>query len=315
MSENILLVDWFSFTTKIYLEGVDFVYDLSDVIDLLGLSEANLKWQQIYGMHSYHDRFYFGGISIHFNGSNRDYWIEMSGEGCRTFETYSKFNFYYLFDIIKSDLKRFHVTRLDIAYDDKNETLSRKILESETEKGNYKSRFRDIRLEKSFTSNAFTFYYGSMKSDIMFRIYNKAVERKREDEGYWVRFEIQMRDDKALSFIQQLTATNIGSVFFGVINYYLCYLKPSNDSNKSRWDPAKWWLKFCNDTENITALTKCDKEYNFLNLKNYVINQSGGAIQTYLKICGEDALINDLKERTARLNPKYKTLLEELQTE
>lgn len=313
MDENILIVDWFSFTVKIFIDGdTDSYYDLPDVVELLGLTESNLNWQQIYGMHSYHDRFYFGGISIHYNGTNRDFWVEMSGEGCRTFETYGKYDFYYLFDIIKSDLNRFHVTRLDIAYDDKNYLLNRSIIESETEIGNYKSRFRDIRLEKSFTSNAFTFYYGSMKSDIMFRIYNKAVERNREDDGHWVRFEIQMRDDRALMFIKQLTSTNIGSVFFGVINYYLCYLKPSNDSNKSRWKPAEWWTDFCNNIEHIVILTECDKEYNFFNLKNYVINQSGGAIQTYIKLCGEDTLINDLKERTSRLNPKYKTLLSEL---
>lgn len=314
MHENILLLDWFSFTTKIYLEGDDFVYDLSDVIDLLGLTEANLKWQQIYGMHSYRDRFYFCGISIHFNGSNRDYWVEMSGEGCRTFETYSKFNFYYLFDIIKSDLNRFHVTRLDIALDDRRDLLTFEKLEIETSLGNYRSRFRDIRLEKSFTSNAFTFYYGSMKSDIMFRIYNKAAELNRENEGSWVRFEIQMRDDRALCFIQQLTAYNAGQVFFGVINNYLSYLIPSGDSNKARWKLADWWLDFLK-YENIIKLTSCKKEYNFFNLKNYVVNQSGGAVQTYVKLCGADQLFDDLKNRSCKLNPKYKLLLDELQTE
>lgn len=312
METDILLVDWLSFTVKCFLENIDEVYTLVDVIDLLGLTEANLKWQNIYGMHGYKDRYYFGGISIHFNSSNCDIWVEMSGEGCRTYETYSKYDFYYIFDIIKSDLNRFHVTRLDIALDDRQDLLSLVQLENETSLGNFRSRFRDIRLEKSFTSNAFTFYYGSMKSDIMFRIYNKAVERNRENEGSWVRFEIQMRDERALCFIQQLTCDNVGQVFFGVINNYISYLIPSGDSNKSRWKPAKWWLNFIQH-ENITTLTPCEKEYNFLNLKNYVINQSGGAVQTYVKLCGADQLFDDLKNRSGKLNPKYKVLIDELQ--
>lgn len=312
--DNILIVDWFSFTTKIFVEGTDFVYSIADIIDLLGLTESNLKWQNIYGMHGYKDRYYFDGISIHYNSTNRDLWVEMSGAGCRTFETYSKFDFYDIFDIIKSDLKRFHITRLDIALDDRSELLTLETIERETSLKNYRSRFRDIRLEKSFTSNAFTFYYGSMSSDIMFRIYNKAVERNREDEGSWVRFEIQMRNERALSFIQQLTTTNIGEIFFGVINHYISYLKPSSDSNKARWALADWWSDFL-QYSNITMITPCEKEYNFLNLQNYVINQSGGAVQTYIKLCGEDQLIDDLKNRSARLNPKYKTLLDELQTE
>ena len=40
--DNILIVDWFSFTTKIFVEGTDFVYSIADIIDLLGLTESNL---------------------------------------------------------------------------------------------------------------------------------------------------------------------------------------------------------------------------------------------------------------------------------
>ena len=76
--ENIVLYDWLSFTSKVHTP--------EDLISALGLSQC--PWQEIKGAHGYRDRKYFSCISIHYNGrEDMGVWVEMSGQGCRTFET------------------------------------------------------------------------------------------------------------------------------------------------------------------------------------------------------------------------------------
>lgn len=310
--ENIFLIDWLGFTCKTFVNENE-VYTVSDIIDLLGLGDFTVRWENIYGMHGYKDRLYFDGISIHYNGTSSTIWVEMSGAGCRTFETISKIDFCGLFNILNSRKDIFHITRLDIAFDEFSGLLQREKLEQETTAGNFVSRFRDIRLEKSFTSEAFTFYYGSMKSDIMFRIYNKAVERNKQQLiPHWIRFEQQLRDERAANFIECLCyGETIGSAFFGVVNAYLKYLTPNpNNEQKSRWRVAPWWLELLQNSD-IIKLTKCDKEYNELNLHNFVINQAGGAIRTFDILYGDGAIQKALKENIKPLNSKYQKLIEE----
>ena len=78
--QDIVLYDWLSFTTK----RSDPYY----IVDLLGMKE--IPWQLTKGARGYQDRLYFNAISIHFNGrDDMGVWCEMSGQGCRAFETLS----------------------------------------------------------------------------------------------------------------------------------------------------------------------------------------------------------------------------------
>ncbi len=80
-TENKFLVDWFSFTTKIY--------DIRHLFNFLGLDEIAGAFEPIFGVGFYKKRLYFGGINIHYASSNPSnvgtIWVEMSGQGCRTF--------------------------------------------------------------------------------------------------------------------------------------------------------------------------------------------------------------------------------------
>lgn len=79
ITENSILFDWFSLTSKI--DSVD------SFKIMLGLDHVN--WMLDKGMHGYRQRVIFENISIHFDGNNDTVWLEMTGQGCRTYETYS----------------------------------------------------------------------------------------------------------------------------------------------------------------------------------------------------------------------------------
>lgn len=64
-------------------------------------------------------------------------------------------------------------------------------------------------LEYGVRSGSLTVYYGSKSSEVYMRCYDKAKEREREDVDYWVRWEIVLKNDKAMSFVFQYLAVKI----------------------------------------------------------------------------------------------------------
>lgn len=300
--ENIIIYDWVSFTTKIH--------SLSQVIEMLGMEK--ISFDEIYGFHGYQSRKYFEGVSIHFNGQeNMGIWVEMSGQGCRAFETYGNGDYDYLFDMILSEPKDMKITRLDIAYDDHNGIFDIKKLKKESEAENFISKFDGGAIYQPIKKDTgITIEHGSKASNIFIRIYDKAKEKALTDGSHWIRFEIQLRDENADSFIRLLDS--IGNKFLGVVNNYLRYVKPTgNDSNKRRWETALYWKKFIGSAEKIKLYQKPGVEYNERKLHSYVVGQAGNSINTYREIFGDVGLISSLDEhkKTAVLSDKQKRLL------
>ena len=309
--DNAILFDWFSFTSKID--------SVSSIISMLGLYD--LPFLDGKGAHGFKYRKYFEGISIHYERDDGLVWLEMSGGGCRAFETYSKNpDWNELFKKIVQDPENYHITRLDIAYDDFNKVLNQDKMFKAMQKNYVVTKFRDYGLEHiSFVKSDMTLFFGSNKSDIYIRIYNKAAERGREDDiPHWVRFELQLRNDRAFDFINNyiLCDFDIGLVFLGVVNNYLRFVDPSADSNKSRWNTSKWWLKFINDVDKINLYSKKDLDYNESKLQNYVFGQAGQAINCALDLYGVEGfsqyLDTYLKQHRQNKNPKYDELVERL---
>ena len=59
-SKNRVLIDWFSFSSRV--DGFD------SLADLLGMSHCS--WEVLPGVNGYSCRYYFEGISIHYAGNN-----------------------------------------------------------------------------------------------------------------------------------------------------------------------------------------------------------------------------------------------------
>ena len=83
MDENIILVDWFSFTLHNSMT-------IEQVKDFLGLA-SGCDWLEKSGHYGYKQAHFCGGIWIMWDGFGDDMGVcvEMSGQGCRHFESFS----------------------------------------------------------------------------------------------------------------------------------------------------------------------------------------------------------------------------------
>lgn len=308
--ENQILYDWVSITSKISSPQT-FIEDL-------GLDKSGIIWEHIKGAHGYRDRMWWEKISIHYNGrEDMGVWLEMSGQGCRAFETFGHGDYERLFGFVLDNPGEVNLTRLDIAYDDHDGILDISQIAEDTLHREYVSKFHksqvvysiDDRLEKW---DGLSIYHGSPVSAARIRIYDKAAERGFTDGRHWVRVEEQLRDERAFYFIQQ--RQDIGVAFCGVLGNYLRYIDEpvgSMDCNRRRWPMKLYWSRLMDMVEPIRLYQKPGTEYNMINLENFVFRQAGGAIFTYLETHSVSEFLKAVRDRQTALNPKYVTLIEQ----
>lgn len=303
--ENKILVDYFSFTSK---------FDSPEwLIKLLGFDNPDKPVMFISrsGARGYKDALYFEGVNIFYNHSlNNDVWVEMSGKGCRTFDSFSSSDWNYLFSCILAEPDNYHITRLDLAYDDFEKFLNIDKIKKEIIKQNYQSHMRFW--ECCDSSQGITCYLGSPSSDIRFRIYDKKRERQRDDLEHWIRWEIQMRDERALSCVKSLFEKDedVGKIFSGILLNYVRFIVPDeSQTNSSRLKTQKWYLNFLGACEKIPLWTPCGQEYNLTNCENYVYKMAGNAISALIEIKGLDEFCAELKKEKAPTTQKYQELI------
>lgn len=289
IAENIVLYDWLSFTSKRHTPD--------EIIAALGLS--HVPWVESKGARGYRARKYFSCISIHYDGrDDMGVWCEMSGQGCRTFETLSTIKWDNLFQFIhNNDLK---ITRLDVAYDDHTGVLPIGEIVQDTQCGMFVSKSNYW--ETLLSSKGCTVQIGSPQSEVLIRIYDKAAERGKPEE-HWIRCELQMRNDRAVQFVN--LPTDIGASFAGVIYNYLRYIVPADDTNKWRWPLTDYWQNFIDDAQRISIYRSPGMEYNEARCRRYVVNQAGNAIDAVLQMYGVDDFTKMIAQRPTKPNPKY----------
>ena len=295
MDSNIVLIDWVSISTK--------ELDKDGVIALLGFGE--IPWQSIKGMYGYQDRLNYEGVNIHYNGrDDMGVLLELSGQGCRTFESLGNGDFERLWKFVLSG--HGNITRLDIAYDDHSGILDMDKLFSDSYTFNYVSKSDSFDFQ--FSNKGKTIYHGSEKSEIRLRIYDKAKERHCEEGTHWIRAEFQLRRDRARKFLE-LDGT-YGERFAGIMLNYLRYVEPQeDDSNKWRWPLTDYWAEFLQDAVRISLYEKPGMEYNIDRLDNLVFHQLGNAVNTAMQIYGYKGFMDKLRDMRPKPNPKYDLLI------
>ena len=300
--ENIIIYDWLSFTSK----TLDHLY----MLEVLGLE--HLPWQTIKGAHGYRDRLYFNCISVHYNGrEDMGVWVELSGQGCRAFETLTTLpgKWEELFSIIREE--RMNITRLDIAYDDHTGVLDINEIIQDTRHKEYVSRSDYWEILES--SKGQSLQFGSPQSDVLIRIYDKARERNCGEGEHWIRCELQLRRDRAKKFID--LGLPIGKSFCGVVVNYLRFVEPDAlDNNKWRWPIKPYWGEMLSGADRISIYESPGIEYNIDRCENYVVRLAGNAIDAYIQCIGVDKFLDNIKNRPVRRNPKYDRLVEEYRT-
>ena len=301
MSENKVIYDWLSVTSKIH-SPFDFVV-------LLGMS--GVTWEETKGAHGYRDRLYYNGISVHYNGrEDMGVWLEMSGQGCRAFETYGNGDFENLFAEVKENPQDMHLTRLDVAFDDHDGILDMDVICQDTLAGNFVSPSTYWEVIQS--SKGQCVMIGAPSSSVLIRIYDKARERGLTDGKPWTRVELQLRNDRARMFTA--LPYSFGEKWCGVLLNYLRYVVPNpEDSNKSRWETADYWLDLLWFASALSIYEKPGVDYNIMHCERYVFEMAGNAVDTLLNCYGIDEFLEQLKKRKPKQNPKYQRIVEQYQ--
>lgn len=317
---NKILFDYWSFTIK----GVE----AEDIITMLGLDGVNFI--DNFGTKGYQHRYYYDGISIMFGG-REEVWCEMSGQGCRVYESYGNNDWLGLaYHILIND--NAHMTRLDVAYDDFNHLLDMDKIRENVKSHAFVSKCKTITCTDEYDRSGIigsTIMCGNRGSNISCRIYNKAQERNRQDEiEHWVRCELQIRHKHADNFLYYLLSDDCKSIYgididtnnrldclyFAVLNHFIRFidLDCNDDSNLWRKPLADHWKKFVESYKgnSLSLYAAPGVDYNVLKLRHTVEEQYGAMIFTYIELFGTDELENFVQPKKFKLNKKYQFLLE-----
>lgn len=305
--ENLILFDWLTFSIK--------TDDLDFVMELIGMKDC--PWEQIDRyMDGYPNRKFFGGVSVMYGATEEmGICVNMSGQGCRTYESYGKNDWTELIRTIYGS-DDINITRLDMAFDDHSGLLDIDEIWRATLAREYVSKAKNSRVTISDNQKTDiqgkTVEIGSNKSDMLIRIYDKGAERGYDADTHWIRIEMQMRNKIATGFCSGLLDNETGTQFRGVLHNYLRFVEPSEtDSNRNRWPMTEYWEKLIDGVEQIRCWSAPGVDYNMSHLENFVIRQAGNAIDVYLKVCGWHQLMEQLRNRDVKMSPKYKRILEE----
>lgn len=325
-----LIFDWVSFSSRIHKP--------EDIIDLIGMGDC--PWEVLPGFYGYTFRHHFGGVSIHFCEGSMDhvkgfYLLEMSGQGCRTFESYGNGNYDAMFNLVRREQGKdivnqdCRLTRLDVAYDDLSGVLDLEMICDYADRSYFVSRFRAKNIETLGMPGpghriAKGLNCGSKGGNVYLRIYNKALERGFDEKAcaelnipypfHWIRCELQLRKENACGFANKLSDHNLSELYTGVLKNYLSFREPNpDDSNQRRWEESPWWTAFLDNAKAISIAEKPGVIYNLSACEKYVLTQPVGSIKTLITIFGADAFIEMINSAPAPKNPKYKRLIAQVE--
>lgn len=329
---NVFLIDWITFVA--HGDEVDYIKWL------LGLDSQDIPWETTEKFRNgYPLQCYWNGITISYGADDERFYkdpkkvrhdmgicVNLSGTGCRAFETYGHGDWFRLLGYLFRDtaviaenerkFKRYNITRLDLAYDDHTGLLDIYRMEQDLKSRSYVSPAKYAEAIWSDNQNddlqGLTLQIGSDKSDVKIRIYDKAAERGFKDR-HWIRCEIQLRRERAFVAAAELVKNqHIGRTASGILRNYLTFREKTEDSNPSRWPLADYWDKLLLDMERIHLWISPGEPYNFSKTEHWLCKQYGAAIVVLDQLHDDPFyLVEKCKELFPldELAPKYRKFL------
>lgn len=332
---NVFLIDWITFVA--HGESVDYMKYL------LGLDSPDIPWQvEMKFRNGYPMQCSWNGITISYGADDERYYkdaskvrhdmgicVNLSGTGCRAFESYGHGNWFRLFNYLFRDtdyiagtqfkMKSYNITRLDLAYDDHIGILDIYRIEQDVRVRYYVSPSKISEIVWSDDQNVdlqgLTVQIGSKKSDTVLRIYDKAAERGYKDR-HWIRCELQLRDERAkVAAAYLLRDKHIGKTASGILRNFVTFREPTEDSNRSRWPIAEYWDKLIMDMEKISLWISPGEPYNFSKTEHWLCKQYGQAIVVLDELHDPGYLVDKCRNLfpVSELAPKYKKFLVSLE--
>lgn len=313
-------VDWLQVTFKNSISP-------QNVFDLIGLDSADFTDFET-GKYGYHSHKRFGHIALYYSDNLPHIHLEISGQGCREYEQFGKYDWVTMLGLIL--MLDVNITRLDLAIDDFSGYFKFKTLIRKVKKGHVNSRFKKAQIREDIELNdgsvcGTTLYFGSVKSDVQVRIYDKLQERVSKgytiQEGIevWNRTEIQLRDKRALRAAYELVNNiqDVGTVVQAILRNYVKFVdEKKNDTNKARWPISKFWLKFLDNVEPL-KLSQVAPDATIERVKRWFEHSvSANFALLYEAFDNNEELVREwLKTGKEKQNKKHKDMLKRFKAE
>lgn len=316
-----VLIDWLTFSVKT-------CNDPYTVINWYLGMDASLFQPMPYGLNGYTDGLEFNNIMVLYNPcqqmKNHDsgVCVSMSGNGCRTFEQFSKLTldgcidkqgtvnctFPALFQLICCN--DCNVSRIDIACDDHDGALDLDMIASCVRDKNMNTRMQYRQIVESFDGSGrdgFTIYLGAPSSDFRVRFYDKAAQL--QEAGHWVRCELVLKGKNALGFVQNfVNCDSLGTLTCGVINDKFSFID-RDDSNICRCSVCSWWVDFLGSLESVCVFSREVVQHPIEYIRDWVVRQVAPSLGMLYKAYGAVAFYEDIvKDGFLRMTGKQEQL-------
>lgn len=225
--------------------------------------------------------------------------LELKGQGCREFESILLANSKTWFDFFRDcQVEQAVFKRIDLAINDMVGLLDVSELIEKCQHDECISVMRRFEGLKSGPMNdpehdgqGATLYIGSLKSDIYFCIYEKAIEQQEKlgiDPALVPiknRFEIRLKNDRALMAIDDLLAyRDVEKTAFGIVTRYLKFVDYRPDTDRDDWPINKRWQRFCGRQRQPLRLTLAPEPFDLRKTKAWIQKQVAPMLKVLLKI-------------------------------
>lgn len=244
-------------------------------LDLFLVQDKRVKYKEYTKIYQLGSVKVFGGVpESEGNPGGLGCYLVLRGKGCDEFINCFTHHEGYFGDFFSTcniyrfrsqQALRFHLTRLDIAIDDRNpvpyftiDQIQKKCLKEEFISQSRSFRFAESSFGEGETAK--TVYIGDGKSDISYRFYEKDKEMSSkynlsyEEMGSWKRTEIQLRDEVAHNFAMLMAEEpdRLGMLTFNFLGTSLRFVtREASQSNKSRWKTSRFWARFLGAIEPL----------------------------------------------------------------
>lgn len=256
-----LLVDWVS--VSFY-----FASPLAELCTFIGIPELEFKEANFVRYQGYSVMYTWDKIEIMHNPETDKYFLNLSGQGCRQFETESTLEWDKLFSLLL-DYCKATFTRLDFAIDDFNRTYTVNTIRNAVFKKTCVTKLKTwdtkqsghIQSGKDYLTMDL-FQLGNATSRYMIVFYDKYLEQlfrqqKEPTVKSWTRTEIRFKDDYATLYATYLSTSSkdMNTLIFEILNEKLAFLRPNvTDTNRSRAaqdknNHSRWWRKFIGNVQ------------------------------------------------------------------
>lgn len=212
--------------------------------------------------------------------------------------------------LLKMVMENGHMTRIDIALDDRSPYFTPSMLREYIANGQIVSKFRSGRREDAFKiadnkPEGDTLYLGSRSSDTFLRIYDKQLEQnqKHPDQEIvdpWIRWEFQIMKNRADFFAYQIIdGVEVGDLFYDVLNNYVRLIE-LDDNNRSRCSMLPEWRAFLKHCNRVSFYCP-PAPRTYFDKKNWVEQQVMPTLAGIMLIDGYDFISSNLDQALNRM--------------